>query len=54
VTTRGFGVTECRIVAGYIAEILEAPDDESIQARIGDDVREMMERFPLPGVSRLN
>jgi glycine hydroxymethyltransferase len=54
VTTRGFGPSECRTVAGYIAEILEAPDDESIQARIGDDVREMMERFPLPGVSRLN
>ena len=35
VTTRGFGPEECRIVAGYIAEILEAPDDETIQARIG-------------------
>jgi glycine hydroxymethyltransferase len=54
VTTRGFGVTECRIVAGYIAEILEAPDDEAVQARISGEVREMMERFPLPGVPRLN
>ena len=43
-----------RTVAGYIAEILEAPDDEAIQTRIGAAVREMMERFPLPGVSRLN
>jgi hypothetical protein len=41
-------------VAGYIAEILEAPDDEVIRARIADDVRQMMERFPLPGVPRLN
>jgi glycine hydroxymethyltransferase len=54
VTTRGFGVTECRIVAGYIAEILEAPDDEAVQVRISGEVREMMERFPLPGVPRLN
>src|SRR5215216_2673182 len=54
VTTRGFGTAECRTVAGYIAEILEAPDDEAVQARIGDAVRGMMERFPLPGVSRLN
>jgi glycine hydroxymethyltransferase len=54
VTTRGFGPEECRIVAGYIAEILEAPDDEVIRTRIADDVRRMMERFPLPGVPRLN
>jgi glycine hydroxymethyltransferase len=54
VTTRGFGPEECRIVAGYIAEILEAPDDEVMRDRIADDVRQMMERFPLPGVPRLN
>ncbi len=54
VTTRGFGPEECRIVAGYIADLLEAPSDENIQTRIADDVRQMMERFPLPGVPRLN
>jgi glycine hydroxymethyltransferase len=54
VTTRGFGTEECRIVAGYIADILEAPDDDTIHTRIAHDVREMMERFPLPGVARLN
>src|ERR671912_956502 len=54
VTTRGFGPEECRIVAGYIAEILEAPDDEVVRSRIADDVRQMMERFPLPGVPQLN
>jgi glycine hydroxymethyltransferase len=54
VTTRGFGPAECRTVAGYIAEILEAPDDEGIQTRIAGEVREMMEQFPLPGVPRLN
>ena len=54
VTTRGFGPEDCRIVAGYIADILEAPDDETVQARIAGDVQKMMERFPLPGVARLN
>jgi glycine hydroxymethyltransferase len=54
VTTRGFGPEECRVVAGYIADILEAPEDETVQARISDEVRGMMERFPLPGVPRQN
>jgi glycine hydroxymethyltransferase len=54
VTTRGFEPEDCRIVAGYIADILEAPDDETVHARIAGGVREMMERFPLPGVARLN
>jgi glycine hydroxymethyltransferase len=54
VTTRGFGPEECRVVAGYIADILEAPDDETVQARIAADVKVMMERFPLPGVPRQN
>ena len=51
VTTRGFGPDDCRVVAGYIADVLEAPDDETRRQRIGDKVREMMTRFPLPGVS---
>jgi glycine hydroxymethyltransferase len=50
VTTRGFGREECQVVAGYIADILEAPDDETVKSRIADDVREMMAGFPLPGL----
>lgn len=50
VTTRGFGQEECRIVADYIADVLEASGDEARQQRIGDEVREMMTRFPLPGL----
>jgi glycine hydroxymethyltransferase len=53
VTTRGFGPEECRIVAGYIADILEAPEDVAIRAQIAGNVREMMGRFPLPGVAHL-
>jgi glycine hydroxymethyltransferase len=54
VTTRGFSPEECRVVAGFIAEILEAPEDETVRARIAGNVREMMEQFPLPGVPHLN
>jgi glycine hydroxymethyltransferase len=50
VTTRGFGAEDCRVVANFIADILEAPDDETRQQRIADEVREMMTRFPLPGL----
>jgi glycine hydroxymethyltransferase len=50
VTTRGFGEQECRVVAGYIADVLEAPDDEVRRQRITAEVREMMSRFPLPGL----
>ena len=51
VTTRGFGPEDCRLVAGYIADVLEAPEDDARRQRIAGEVREMMTRFPLPGVN---
>jgi glycine hydroxymethyltransferase len=50
VTTRGFTIEDCRVVAGYIADILDAPEDEALRERVSDDVQSMMTRFPLPGV----
>lgn len=50
VTTRGFGVDECQLVAGMIADILEAPTDETRQKRVADEVRRLMEQFPHPGL----
>jgi glycine hydroxymethyltransferase len=52
VTTRGFTPDDCTVVAGLIADLIEAPDDESLQHSIASDVQEMMRRFPLPGLSR--
>jgi glycine hydroxymethyltransferase len=52
VTTRGFGVDECRLVAGMIADILEAPADEIRQKRVTGEVRQLMEQFPHPGMRR--
>jgi glycine hydroxymethyltransferase len=50
ITTRGFGVAETRQVAGLIADVLHAPDDPVILARVADEVRDLTERYPLPGV----
>ena len=53
VTTRGFGVEECRTVANFVADLLEAPEDEQRRETIGREVREMMRSYPLPGVRSL-
>lgn len=50
VTTRGFGVDECRLVSGLIADILEAPEDEARQKRVASQVRQLTEQFPHPGL----
>ena len=53
VTTRGFTTDDCRRVAGYIADILDAPDDETIRQSVAGEVRELVRKFPLPGVTSL-
>ncbi len=50
VTTRGFGVAEMRRIARWIAGVLAAPDDEQLQARTLDEVRDLTSRFPVPGI----
>jgi glycine hydroxymethyltransferase len=50
VTTRGFGVQECRQVARWIAEIVREPEAEERQTAIASDVRDLMASYPLPGV----
>lgn len=49
-TTRGFGPEEMRQIGRMIAEILHNPDDETIRARVAEEVRDLTSRFPLPGV----
>jgi len=50
ITSRGFGVEETRTVSGWIAEVLQAPEEEAAHRRIGDEVRHLTSRFPLPGL----
>ena len=47
-TTRGMGTTEMRTIGGWILEILKAPADEALAARIRAEVASMCESFPVP------
>jgi glycine hydroxymethyltransferase len=47
VTTRGMGLPEMEIIAGTIARILEAPEDEGVRAQVRRGVGELCEGFPL-------
>jgi glycine hydroxymethyltransferase len=52
VTTRGFGVEEMRAVGQMITEALRTRDEPAEQARLAALVREICERFPVPGIAR--
>jgi glycine hydroxymethyltransferase len=47
VCTRGFGPAELTRVADLMADVLEAPDDESVCQRVRAAVGDLAERFPL-------
>ncbi len=47
-TTRGMLETEMRQVAGWIAEVLEHPDDEAVLKRVRGQVHEICQQFPAP------
>ena len=46
-TTRGFGPQEMTRVANLIADILEAPEDETVAARVRDEVHQLTQQFPV-------
>ena len=48
-TTRGFGEAEARQVGQLIADVLEAPDDESRLAQVREQVAVLTGRFPVYG-----
>jgi len=49
VTTRGFGVEECRTLSGWIADVLDNIDDEDVIRRVRGQVLELCARFPVYG-----
>jgi glycine hydroxymethyltransferase len=48
-TTRGFGDAEAVQLAHLIADVLEAPQDHQVLARVANDVTAMCARFPVYG-----
>ncbi len=46
-TTRGFGTEEMRMIAGWIARVLERPDDATAAEAVGREVLELSSAFPL-------
>lgn len=49
--TRGFSVKEMPQIARWIAEVVAAPDDEAVAARVAGEVKEMCASFPAPGLA---
>lgn len=47
ITTRGLKEADCRQVVSWIDEVLSAPDDATVQAKVRGEVHEFMGGFPL-------
>ena len=50
-TTRGFGTDEMRTVGRLIADAIERRGDASARARLAEAVRDVVARFPVPGLA---
>jgi glycine hydroxymethyltransferase len=46
-TTRGFGVEEMDLIAGWIARVLERPDDAALGREVESEVGELAAAYPL-------
>ncbi|SYZ73621.1 serine hydroxymethyltransferase [Candidatus Zixiibacteriota bacterium] len=49
ITTRGMGVAEMKIIAGYIDRVIKNLDNEEVHKEVARDVKELCDRFPLYG-----
>ncbi len=47
VTTRGFGVGECRELAHWICDVLDRPQDEGVRAKVKGKVSDLCRAFPV-------
>jgi glycine hydroxymethyltransferase len=51
-TTRGFGEPEAVTVAHFVADVLDAPADTAVIARVSDKVQALCDAFPVYGNGR--
>ena len=47
VTTRGYGEQDCVDLAGWLCDVLDAPQDEAVIARVRDAVAAQCARYPV-------
>lgn len=52
ITTRGFGVDDCVLVADLISRVLHAPDDEGVKSQVQAEVLDLTSGFGVPGIDR--
>jgi glycine hydroxymethyltransferase len=50
ITTRGFSLEDATRVAGWVADILLSPDDETTADSVRHGVEELTDKYPLPGL----
>jgi glycine hydroxymethyltransferase len=49
VTTRGYNEAECAALANWICDVLDAPNDATVIARVRDEVTKQCKAFPVYG-----
>ena len=50
ITTRGFREEEMKTVASLIVRIIGSPDDEKVRGGGREEVAQICQRFPIPGI----
>jgi glycine hydroxymethyltransferase len=50
VTSRGMKTAEMKQLAAFIDQVVTAPNDDALLARLAGEVKEMCSRFPAPGL----
>ncbi|MFK8002349.1 MAG: serine hydroxymethyltransferase [Polyangiales bacterium] len=48
---RGMGADEMKAVGGWIADVIQAPEDDALIERIAGEVKALCDQFPAPGVT---
>jgi glycine hydroxymethyltransferase len=49
-TTRGMGKEEMKMVAAWIVKIISHISDQNLQKQVGEEVRQLCAKFPIPGI----